>query len=141
MTQPVRASRTTTTLLHLDWTAMSTETAKGGSEITSYNVQWDAGTSGSAWTHLQGHGTASLLTEIEITSGVAGGEDYQVRVRAENVYGFGVWSAATTIYASSVPDQVTQSTLSSVVTGTAVVFSWTAPNSNYQSLTDRKSVV
>ena len=107
MTQPVRASRTTTSLLHLDWTAMSTEAAKGGSAITSYNVQWDAGTAGVTWTHLQGHGTASLATEVEITSGVTGGAAYQVRLRAQNVYGFGVWSAATTIYASAVPDQVT----------------------------------
>jgi hypothetical protein len=73
---PVRATGTTTTMLKLEWAALETDADIGGAAITSYNVQWDEGTSGASWTHLQGLGAPSLATSIEITSGVVPGEAY-----------------------------------------------------------------
>ena len=134
VTAPVRAAGTTTTLLRLEWAALLSASDRGGAAITSYNVQWDAGTGGASWTHLQGLGAPALATSISITSEVVPGEAYQVRVRAQNVYGFGDFSAAATISAAEEPAQVAQETLSSVVSGVGVVLSWTAPDPNYDPL-------
>jgi hypothetical protein len=70
-----------------------------------------------------------------------GGAAYQVRVRAQNVYGFGQFSDPTTISASQVPAQVTQSTLSSVVVGTDAELAWTAPDPNHDPITAYKVLV
>jgi len=51
MTSPVRdSSLSTPTSIRVTWTA---STSTGDSAITSYNLQWDAGT-GTTWFDLQG---------------------------------------------------------------------------------------
>jgi hypothetical protein len=134
MSQPIRDPTTTISLLKLSWTALSSAAETGGAIITSYDVQWDGGTSGANWYHLQGFGSPDLSTSIEVTSGVVAGNAYQVKVRAQNVYGFGQDSAATTIRAAQAPAQVSQPTLASTNSGLNVVLSWTAPDSNYDAL-------
>jgi hypothetical protein len=104
MNTPTRGSLTTTTLLHLDWVALTADADIGGSTITSYDFEWDANTNqlhGSpTWYHLQGYGTPSLALTIQITSGVVPGKTYLVRVSAGNVYGFGVVGDSFTIHAA-----------------------------------------
>jgi hypothetical protein len=52
MNTPVRDGTTSTTLLVLTWAELTTSTETGNSEILSYNVQWDQGTTGADWYHL-----------------------------------------------------------------------------------------
>jgi hypothetical protein len=131
---PVREASTTASLLRLSWTALVTAVETGGAAITSYNVQWDAGTAGASWTHLQGYGGPSTLTTIDITSGITPGQAYQVRVRAANVYGYGSYSTPATIYAAEEPGQVGQASLASAVSGLNVALTWTAPSANQDPL-------
>jgi hypothetical protein len=135
MPPPSRAAGTTTTLLRLSWPALVVGPATGGAAVTSYAVQWDAGSGGATWEHLQGHGAPSLATSISITSGVVPGAGYQVRLAAQNVYGFGAPSAPTWIWAAQEPSEVAQPSLATVVSGLDVVFSWTAPDPNFEPLT------
>ena len=44
MNTPTRGSLTTTTVLHLDWVALTATADRGGGTITSYDFEWDAGT-------------------------------------------------------------------------------------------------
>lgn len=96
----------------------------GGSAITSYNIEWDQGTS--TWAELVGYTTNSLLTEFTQSSGLSDGQDYKVRYRAENLFGFGPYSPETTITAITAPNQM--SIDSFAVVGTNVVISWSAPD-------------
>jgi hypothetical protein len=81
------------------WTA-PTGTATGNSVITSYNLYWDAG-SGSPTFQL----TDSNVNQFTI-QGLIAGVNYIFKVRANNVYGYGLNSASpfTSIQASDVPD-------------------------------------
>jgi hypothetical protein len=74
--------------------------------------------------HLQGFSSPSLLTSIEITSGVEGNKEYKTQVRAQNIYGYGEWSDIFTIKAAQEPDQVSLASLGSVVDGLSVKLSW-----------------
>jgi hypothetical protein len=114
---------------------LATAAETGGSEILSYHVQWDQQTGGLSWQDVQGYTAPDVSTSIELTSGVTPGLDYQVRVRARNIYGYGDYSAVTTIRAAQEPDAVAPASLSSVVSGTNVAFSWTAPDANEDPIT------
>jgi hypothetical protein len=135
MAAPVRGSSTGSTLLRLEWAALTTAAATGGSVVTSYDFQWDRGTGGLDWSHLLGYSSPSLATAAEITDGVVAGGAYQARVRAENVYGFGEWSDAATIRAAGEPDQVAWASLASVVSGGDVRLLWDAPDPDSDVLT------
>ena len=125
---PVRAVGTPPSVLKLTWTPLTTAAERGGAAITSYAVEWDAGTG--SWTYLQGYTTADLSTSVTIITGVTPGGTYQVRVSASNTYGFGPASPATAITAAQEPAQVTQPSMASTASGLNVLLSWTAPNSN-----------
>lgn len=78
---------------------LSLESHNGGSEILSYNLQWDAG-SGVVDVNLAGYSTAYLHSYLPVTSGVTAGALYNFRYRARNVYGWGVFSDQVTIKAA-----------------------------------------
>ena len=40
--------------LVFSWTEMTAKEVTGGTQIISYNVQWDGGSAGAAWSHLAG---------------------------------------------------------------------------------------
>lgn len=63
------------------------------------------------------------------------GGSFQVRARARNIYGYGVYSAATTIRAAQEPDAVAPATLASVTQSTNIALSWTAPDDNHDTIT------
>jgi hypothetical protein len=66
MSQPIRDPTTTISLLKLSWTALSSAAETGGAIITSYDVQWDGGTSGANWYHLQGFGSPDLPLQLRL---------------------------------------------------------------------------
>lgn len=56
--------------LVVDWSTLAYP-QNGGASITSYNLQWDAGTSGVSWFSLIGLTTPFTGTSFTVTSGVA----------------------------------------------------------------------
>jgi hypothetical protein len=88
----------------IEWTAITLDADTGASPITSYNLYWDAGTSGVTWTSLKGEATENTSLTYTVSSGLTSGTDYQFQLRAKNIYGFGPFTAASTITASGVPD-------------------------------------
>ena len=49
-------SLTNESQIELEWDALTEHAEIGGSEVTSYNLQWDAGQYGLEWHHLIGYG-------------------------------------------------------------------------------------
>lgn len=135
MTAVTRGDDTSTTQIQADWTALSTTAETGDSTILSYELQWDAGTTGSTFTTIVG-GSASYYTgtTFTVSSGVSAGTDYQFQVRAINIYGNSLaWSTVFTIEAADVPDQ--PATLVTAESGTDVTITWVAPSDNQDAIT------
>ena len=83
---PSRGAATSVSQVEAEWAALVGEQT-GGNAIESYQLQWDAGSTGAAWYDLQGGPTAaeySLLTSHSVSTGVSAGETYWLRVRARN---------------------------------------------------------
>jgi hypothetical protein len=79
--RPYRGALTNTAQVDLRWTEMVNENQNGGAAITSYEVNWDASTSGQVWTELFGYNTA-LPTPYYIATGLTMGRRYRFRIRA-----------------------------------------------------------
>jgi len=73
MSAPTRGADTLSNRIHVEWAALSTSPANGGSSVLSYNLQWDSGTNGATWTNLIGLAPPSLLTSLYVTTGVTSG--------------------------------------------------------------------
>lgn len=69
----------------------------------SYNLEWDAGSSGTNWYSLVGNVANSLSLNFLATNSLTPGHAYRFRVRAKNIWGWGPFSPVTTIYAATVP--------------------------------------
>ena len=100
MQAPVRASQTTTSQIQVSWTPLTASTDIRALSILSYDLQWDAGTSGATWTDLVGFGTESTQTSFIAVTNITPGSLYQFQVRAKNLYGWGPFSPVATIRAS-----------------------------------------
>jgi hypothetical protein len=72
----------------------------GGSPITSYNLQYDSGTSGTTWTNVIGFSPVFTGTSTILSSNVAAGTTYLFRLRLANIHGWGEFSTSTSIKAS-----------------------------------------
>lgn len=94
---------TSSTQIVLTWAALVTTVDIGGTEITSYEVSWDAGTGGSSWTALRGYSSPDTSTTFTTTS-VTAGDAYQFKLRAQNALGFGAYGPVLSVIPSSVPD-------------------------------------
>lgn len=70
--QPVRGDQTSYNQVHIKWDALVGDET-GGSQITSYYLQWDAGTASASWVDLSGLTSPHLLTffivDTDITPG------------------------------------------------------------------------
>ena len=65
----------------VEWTELVTPAEKGGSDILSYQLDWDAGQSQNVWQDLVGYQSAYLgLTHTE--TNVIPGITYVLRLRA-----------------------------------------------------------
>jgi len=119
--------------LVMEWSALGTSAA-GYADATSYNLYWDSGSTGSSFTSLLGEVTNSLLTAFTVSTGVSVGADYQFKVRAKNVHGFGDFSTIETVTASSVPGTPVAPTTSYDANGDIKV-TFSAPSSNGETIT------
>ena len=97
-----RDSSSTPSSITVTWTGIDANSTNGGSAITSYNLQWDSGTSGATWTDLIGNSVPSTATTFTVSS-VTAGQAYQFRVRAKNMWGWGDFSSITTVNAAGIP--------------------------------------
>jgi hypothetical protein len=84
--------------------ALASSADTGGATITSYNLQWDAGSSQANWSDLVGLTSSYLGSEFVATTNVVAGQAYAVRIRAFNAHGWGAFSPAAVIAASAAPD-------------------------------------
>lgn len=78
----------------------------GGSPITSYFLEWDAGSNGLNWEPLVGFSPASTALSYEVTGGMPGltaGMEYRFRVTARNIHGWGTPSAEAIMIPASAP--------------------------------------
>lgn len=112
------------TTIQIAIAALTGNSYTGGATISSYNIQWDQGTS--TWTDL----TYSLVLSATV-NGLTLGTSYSFRYRAANVIGNGTYSSTLTVKAVSVPSQI--ATPNAIYTGTNnayVKLSWATPASN-----------
>jgi len=103
MSTPANGASTSESQIEVTWSALSTAPSNGGSAVTSYNLQWDSGTSGVTWTDVVGLAPAYTSTSIILTTGITAGTTYRVKVRAQNVFGWGDFSSYQSIKAASTP--------------------------------------
>jgi len=88
------------------WQALS-DPENGGSDVLSYNVQWDAG-SGTLNQELIASSEEYLDIFYKVQSSVEGltaGKPYKFRYRASNKYGPGEYSEISTHLAADIPMQ------------------------------------
>lgn len=130
MAAVTRNTSTTQVKIIIDWIALSTP-QNGYSEVSSYNLQWDKGTYGSAsaaWFDLYGTSPAATATTFTLTSDITAGSTYYFRIRATNVHGSGAWSTTTSIKAAGIPNAPV-ALVTSIVTLTGKVrLDWVAPH-------------
>ncbi|CDW74138.1 pa14 multi-domain protein [Stylonychia lemnae] len=131
---PTRGTNTSPNRLDVRWTAISSSPQNGGVAVLSYNLQWDSGTNGGAWTNLLGFAPPSLATSLIITNGVSSGSMYQFRVRAQNLMGWGSFSSPLYIKAAMIPPQMTLPRTSVDVTSGHFKIEWDASITNGDSI-------
>ena len=112
--------------ISLSWTA---PTNNGGSAINDYDVEWRQGTEGD-WTNLEHEGTATSA----VITGLTNGQEYQVRVRANNVVSVGGWSGTSQATPSTTPEQVGLPGV--VVKSGSLVATWLAPANGGATISD-----
>ena len=130
MDMPTKDQLTTNKMVVVDWTFL-TGVRTGMSPITSYNLWWDEGSNGQFWYSLIGL-TEPILTQssFSVTNGILEGYDYQFKIRAKNIWGWGDFSPIATIRASTVPNSVPKIITSyDPITGNFVI-SWNQPKNN-----------
>jgi len=133
MNDPERGSASTKTRFEITWDALTLSDDMGGSTITSYSLEWDSGLGTSAYTVLVGFSSNNLLTSYTVYSGVTAGVDYEFRLRAKNIHGWGPYSNIVTLVASSVPGNMAVPTTTNSANG--VDITWVAPDDNESALT------
>ena len=83
---------------------MTSASDTGGSPITTYVLEWDAGVPSSGFVALVGSATSPYLgTTYLLDSGVVAGITYQFRLKAVNKWGTGGPGSSVSILASSLP--------------------------------------
>jgi hypothetical protein len=125
MTAPVEVSRTDSTIV-VSWAELTGATT-GNSAITSYNLYWDNNT-GTSSLEL----TDSLVTQWTVT-GLTSAGIYKFKVRANNIYGYGDFSAESSFEASHNPGKTAIPTVA--LSGTSVQVSWTEPDPHGSPIT------
>mmetsp|Transcript_4737 Transcript_4737/g.4447 ORF Transcript_4737/g.4447 Transcript_4737/m.4447 type:complete len:466 (-) Transcript_4737:43-1440(-) len=103
----------------LSWTALSTETAKGYSEITKHVVTMN----GTTREVVIADGTSTTFT------GLTTGATYQFTVAAANKHGTGT-ASSTFDYIAAGPPSVVQNLIVTLVGTSDVIIDWQPPSSN-----------
>ena len=107
----------------------------GGTDIISYEVQWDEGTNGVTLTSLAGLSSNFIGGEYQATASVVAGYTYQIKVRARNFWGWGEFSSIISIKASTVPNQVDMPTTSIEAATGGIMIKWAKPYENSDTIT------
>jgi hypothetical protein len=135
MTTPYRNTGTTVVSSQIDvqWDAQTTSSDNGYTPITSYFLEWDAGSNGVTWTEIVGSTPASLLTAYSVTGGSSGltvGASYGFRVTSRNKHGWGPVSDPVYLKAAQKPSTVSavETFIDSTTGGIRV--QWGAPSAN-----------
>ena len=114
------------------WTEL-TGHETGGSPILSYHLQWDAGTNEADWYDLIGEdGNYYLDTSYILTTDVNPGDTYKVRVRANNLHGWGDWSDPSIILSTGTPDQPDPP--ATAINNLSIRISWENPDHNFEAI-------
>jgi hypothetical protein len=104
-------------------------------EILSYNLQWDAGSSGTSFVELVGESTDYELTTFTVSTGIVAGWPYYFRVRARNGLGWGPVSTSAAVKAATKPDQMDAATTAIDSATGGVIVTFTEPEDNSQGIT------
>lgn len=105
-----------------------TSPQNGGSNVLSYNLQWDAGYPGT-FVELVGQTNPYLGLSYTVTSAVDGltpGLAYTFVYRAQNIYGWGPLSDKSTFLAAAIP--LTADPVTTSFENLYVKISWNQPN-------------
>jgi hypothetical protein len=135
MTDPRRASGTTTEAIVVEWDQLLYPNT-GGSEILSYSLE--SKTTTGSWTTLTGLTQDQTNTYLSVSVVESGETSLFFRIRARNKYGFGEYSSIVAIKASSAPDKVDMPDarwVSISDTEAGIEISWNAPSSNNEPIT------
>ena len=134
MVPPQRDSATSTELIAVFWDTI-TNPDNGDSEVTSYSLEWDVGSNGATWIREIGYLSNSLETTYSVTDNILVGYEYQFRLRAKNIWGWGAYSTIVTIKAARVPSQMSAPATSIDVSTGDLVVSWIQPDEQGSSIT------
>ena len=102
MQPPQRGASTSTTQIEVFWDTIGSP-EDGDSAVTSYSLEWDVGSEGQTWVRELGYLSNSLATTYTVTDNVLIGQEYQFRLRAKNIWGWGIYSDVVTIKAAKKP--------------------------------------
>jgi hypothetical protein len=110
-----------------------THSETGGAPVSSYGLEWDAGTGQATWESLAGSTSSYLEAEFIVSTGVSPGATYAVRVSANNAHGWGAASPVTLVAANAAPDSTPAPT--TAISGLVNVrVAWVAAYANSEPL-------
>ena len=84
-------------------------------------------------------GSYSKALSGVISSGIVGGSTYNIQVLVNNIQGWSVASPILTVLASGIPNQPSHPT--TTLQNSDLKISWTAPNSNYATITSYQILI
>lgn len=137
MSTPTRVSTSTATRFDLSWTALVAPST-GGSDILSYFLEWDSGSTGTSWSQIVGYSPFSTATTYSVTgnsSGLTAGATYGFRVSAYNIFGWGTTSTVAYLKAYEKPSVIASVTTTVNSTTGNLQISWSAPSNNGDTIT------
>lgn len=102
---------------------MVDEASTGGSQITSYSLEWDSGT-GVAFTPVVGYDSNNIVMTYTFDS-LTKGAVYEFKYRVRNIYGWSPYSDVIQQIAAKKPDVPVAPLTSN--TQTSVTVTWTLP--------------
>ena len=75
MSSPQRGSNTSTQLIEVNWQTI-TSPQNGLAEVTSYSLEWDAGSAGETWVPEIGYLSNSLDLTYSVSDNIVPGNEY-----------------------------------------------------------------
>jgi hypothetical protein len=96
---PTQGSATSHLQVQVNWVTPF----NGNSAITSYAIYWDQGTGLNAYVEVAGEASSFTATTITVTSNVVVGKTYRFKIKAQNKWGWGVFSDPVSILAANTP--------------------------------------